>query len=320
MNKEVNEILIERQSLITLIGYLEHKLSLVDDEDVRELLNKDKTTSENKLEWIENSILENGLPLFKEDTSITFEVVNSEIDRLSTSKELLDWIKLNCNEDHLNYIQKVEKSEKGFNDKMTGKWLGKSISKNGFLPGEFSIGVCQIGNKIFGCGALIGSIYSKVFIKGLIDENEIQVELLSIGEEAKTFFEGEYKPENDTPKVVGNYYVVDGFDEGRIESTITKDIKVPLSEKTQKLILISNLKKQIATCDSNQLIEILDEVEKSFREHQLESIFHKKRINTLSKSRRLQILSFAESQLEESKITNDILNLISQIETGLKGK
>lgn len=314
MNRELNKILVERQSLIILINNLEYRISSIDEEGIRKLLIKDKKINEGKLHEIDKLILNNGLPLFQEDTSLTFQKVNNELDKLSNSKELLDWIKLNCHQHYLNYITSIEKSNQEFNKKMTGKWRGTFYSKGEFELGEFSIGVCQIGSKFFGSGALIGSIYSNVFIKGLIDGDEVKVELLSLNEKVKTYFEGEYKLKNGISNINGNYYILDGLDSGTIISTLSKEVAIPLSEKTNHLILISNLKKKIERSNSQQLIEILDSIGETFTEHYNEAIIHKKRINTLSKNKRLNVISFSESQLEESKITFQILNLISQIE------
>lgn len=318
MNKEINWTLIERYKLIALIEYLDHKINLVEDEGIRRVLTIEKEKSERELFEVENDIVQNGFLLLNEDIGITFDKINKEIDELNNSKELLQWIKVNCGQDQLNYIEEIEMSGKQFNNKMTGKWVGKFISNEGFAPGEFVVGACQLGNKILGYGTLIGSIYSRIFIKGLIDENEVKVELLGLEEQVKTFFEGNYDSREKTASVTGNYYLVDGFDNGTIESSITKDIIVPLSEKTNNLVLVSKLKKKIGSSEAKQLIEILDKIAETFGEHENESILHKKRINTLLKDKRIRVISYSESQLEESKITSDILNLISQIEMNLK--
>jgi len=316
--QNINNLLVERRRLIIFMEYLSKKIGLVDDIKIKEILTSDYNGSRDKLQIVELELEKRGITLLDEDSTITFNKINEEINQLNSADNLIEWLNSKVTKKQLNHLLDFQKTHQKCNPKMTGKWTGCYISNKGFIPGEFSIGICQIGNKLIGFGALIGSIYSKAIVHGLIDHNEVRLEFSGVDADFTTYFDGSYEYINKISTIRGNYYVIDGSDSGVIESALTKDINTSISNRSRNLILISDLKKRIAYAGSNQLIQILEDIEGSFFEFQNESIFHKRRINVLSQNKRFQVLSFSESQLEESKITKDILDLLSAIESKLK--
>lgn len=311
------KLLIKKDILHTHIEYLEHKIKKINEGDIKEILIRDRDKFLTELEELKIIFERNNFKLSFVNSYQVFDEVNSQIDCINDSTELFEWIKENSSKEYLDYIVRIENPTGNFNEFVTGKWQGSFKSNNEFASGEFSIGVCQIGNKVIGYGAFINSIYTKVFIKGLVDGDEVKIELLTEYEETKTFFEGKLESLEPTTHIVGNYYIVDGLDHGTIDSFIVKEIKIPLSRKTTSLIKLAGHKKMIANGDSTSLIQILTDIGEFFPMHLNESIIHKNRMNKLIKNKRINVLSYSEAQLEESRIINDILELISQIENNL---
>ncbi len=318
--KEEERILLKtignRERLLTKSEYLSNKENQIEDDSIRSFIIKEKIKVNKQIEDLENQLKGVGLPFYDEEIAVIFSQINSELNQIKSPDELVAWLKLKSPDEYLNQIEKAYEKNKKINSKIVGKWVGRFISEDEYQNiGEFSFGICQIGSKIFGYGALLDSLYTNVFLKGMADEDEINVEVYSESVNLKSMFNGSINEFEGNVVINGSYHVEDGFDKGKIESIIERGI-IKLSSKGEKLVLFSELRKVISSGDSTTLIEVLDKLNETKYENEI--IIHKKRINNLNQSKRMGILSYSEAQLEESKIVNDILNLISEIESNYR--
>jgi len=318
--QDFNQLYSERENTKSLIKYLTEKLKSASEPKVREEIAIQKIEVVNKMSELEKIITEAGLPLFETSTAQTYFNVSQEINALETADDLFDWVLYNSQSHSKNQIRKLRTKANGVQitkSKVTGKWLGQSLSEFGFYPGEFSLGVIQLENKLFGCGALLGSIYDKVCVRGLADEDEIRIEVYGENVPEITFFHGSINPDETVTKIFGNYFIANGYDRGKITSNIEKEF-IQVSDKSQILVLLANFRDIISNGELDEVRNYLEANKNLLEEpYQNEIILFMKKINDLNRIKRLQTSSFSEIQIEETKITVGVLGLIKEIERSL---
>lgn len=315
--QDFNQLYSERENIKSLIKYLTEKVKSNPEPEVGKEILIQKKEATNRLLQVEDFLSQAGLPLFENSTAKTYFNVSQEINSLESPDDLIEWLLYNSPIDTKNQIRKLRGKGNGLKSKVNGKWLGKSISDLGFYPGEFSLGVIQLENKIFGCGALIGSIYDKVWVRGLADEDEIRIEVYGENVPVITFFHGEIQSNSSATKILGNYFITNGYDKGQITSDIEKEL-IQLSDKSYLLVLLANFRDTIGNGELNEVRDFLEtnQIQLGVAYRNEVTLFVKK-INDINRIKRLQTNSFSEIQIEETKITKGILDLISEIERDL---
>ncbi|MCB9349659.1 MAG: hypothetical protein H6573_19420 [Lewinellaceae bacterium] len=303
----------KRERLLIESEYLRKKESLVENNEIKELIHKEHSAINVQIRQLETQLRSFGLPLFEKQVAVIFEEVHKELNAIDSPVQLLEWIKARVPSECQQQIRKAYQNNQNISSRIAGKWVGQFISEgNHYDSGEFCIGICQVGNKVFGYGSFLNSLYTKVYLKGLADEDEITIEVLSENVRMRSFFSGHIEEEAGKVKISGNYRVENGFDQGRIESIVEKGVST-LSNKGEKLVLFAELKKMIASGDSQEISQVLAKLEEPNYENEI--IIQSKRINSLYQRERMGILSYSEFQLEETKIVHDVLNMISDIES-----
>lgn len=313
-----DQLYSERENAKSLVMYLSEKLKSIPDESVvRELQIEEKSASE-KLVQIETSLRQAGLPLFENNTAKTYYTVNQEINRLESPEDLIDWLLYNSPASTKTKIRELRSRGSKLNSKINGKWMGKSNSNSGFFPGEFSFGVVQLENKVFGYGALLGSIYDRVLVRGLADEDEIRIEIYGESVPEITFFHGTIKSSSIKNEITGNYYISNGYDNGHIEATIEKEL-IQIGYKTSMLVLLADFREAISKSELNEISSFLTENQNKLDErHRDEMILINRRIHDIIRKKRLQTDPSADIQIEETRVMKSILDFISAVERELK--
>lgn len=314
--KEPANLLIKsiriREKLLTQSAYLGVREGLAEDGQVRRLIHQERSTISSQLQDLERQMKSAGMPLHKKGAAAIFGEVSGELNEMDSPGQLLSWIMQKAPEEWRPPLERAYRKEQAVHPRLAGKWIGQFFSEElNDNAGEFCIGICQIGAKVFGYGAFLDGLYADVFVKGLADDDEINVEVLSDTVRMKSFFNGHIREEAGKIRIGGTYRVENGFDAGRIESIIEKGVS-KLSRKGEKLVLFAELKKMIASGESVKLIQALEKLEEPGYEQEITLQAH--RINSLHRRNRMGLLSYSEFQLEETKIVYAILNLISDIE------
>lgn len=318
--KEPSNLLVKsirtREKLLTQSAYLGVREGLAEDIQVRQLIHQEKLTIANQLQDLERQMKSAGLPLYKKGAAAIFGEVNGALNEIDSPGQLLNWIMGKAPGKWSLQMESAYRKNQTANPRLAGKWIGQFISEElNDDAGEFCIGICQIGAKVFGYGAFLDGLYADVFVKGLADEDEIQVEVSSDAVRLKSFFNGQILEEAGKIRIAGTYRVDNGFDAGRIESVIEKGVS-KLSRKGEKLVLFAELRKTIASGESGKLVQALEKLEEPGYEQEITLQTH--RLNSLHRRHRMGLLAYSEFQLEETKIVYAILNLISDIESNYR--
>ena len=322
MNKDqrVQNLISEREKLLTLKELYNIKRKQISEADFKVFLEKEFQKDISRLDEIEKLLTKIGFILAERGGAEMYRQINNQICNLETSKDLTNWIIEKIPIDKKEYYNGIGIFNSKSELKLGGKWIGNMKSMNGFFPGEFCIGICQIENKIIGFGALTQGMYSSIFINGLADNDEIRIEAYNEQNTIKTFLSGQISRKDDCIAINGKYFVADGFDWGYIKSSIESGL-IKISPQNKKLSLLARTRNIIAEGKKDNLTKVLDQLGVEFNEtYKNEIVLHKNRINRINENQRLGLISFSESNYEEMRVINDILNMISEIEVKLKNE
>lgn len=317
-NYNINDLVGEREKLSSLVDYLSSNLEGVDTAFIKDLLIQQKEQVSIKLKDIDDILSCLGIPIYLNDVATTFNRMGQEINKLQEPDALMAYIKKHTPSRFIQYLNNIEKQQNGKIGAISGKWIGTFKSSSGYYPGEFCFALNQVGTKVVGVGVLLNSMYAQTFIKGITDGDEITVEVHSEETPIISYFNGVIQHSGDMTNIDGTYSVANGFDDGLIKSTIEKKVS-PFRSKSSQLIIVEKIRNRIANSNLNGLFEDFQNLEDSILTfYTNEILLHKNRLDRLNQTKRLNLISFSEAQLEESKIIYDVLTMVSDIESKIK--
>ena len=314
----LNEILLrafnQRAFLNNELEILKNKLLDIDDRSIQKRALIRISEIKQEIENLNQEYIKLGLPIPDGESILKYEKLNEHLNSIKNSEDLLDWVMNLIVEDQKVEMQEQLSIGKTINMTSTGKWQGKFIPSNPSIPaGEFTLGACQIGNRVYGYGVFIDSIYSEVSIDGICDHEEIRAEIIGNNIPYKTFYSGKIKtsPNGHENIAGGNYFIQGGIGDGVMEAKIIQS-KLQLSKKSKRLIELSHIRNALAHTHFSELASLLDRIkEKNYLD---EVIVFKSRLRKIAKNKRLGVYSFSEIQLEETRVATGILEMISEIE------
>lgn len=285
--------------------------------DVRKNIQKDINELNKQIKDLENKFTSLGIPFNKRDNAAIYNELNNELNELNSKTELITWLASKFPESYKTRIKETHQDNFYPESKILGKWIGRFMSNGDDsypYPAEFSFGICQFGNKVFGYGALLDSLYNNAFLRGLVDEDEIFLEIYSDSRSLKSLFMGEVEEDSGKILIRGDYYVEDGLDKGKVDSTIENG-KIPLSEKGKILTLISEMRQKMkGAYNSSIMLDVLKVLADIESIPQNEIILLSGRVETLRSDDIKGVLPYGKISIERNKIGNAILELMEYIE------